>query len=200
MTRSQKTSSRPRRLPAGMQRRGDMYYCRFRAGGRLIRRRLSSDFKVACTLLREVQARADRAEFGLTDNDYPWSEMKAAFLRWKRQTSRHPEEIACSLQLLAAYRPVESLREIDPQYVVGFRQWRLAQGVTPRTINKQVGHLCHLLNTAVAWHCIGANPLAGLRPLPHDAPVKHAAHADASPKCSRCWSTALNTCDMSGRC
>ena len=37
MTRPAKRSSRPRQLPAGMQRRGNMYYCRFRAGGRLIR-------------------------------------------------------------------------------------------------------------------------------------------------------------------
>ena len=37
MTRPAKRSSRPRQLPAGMQQRGNMFYCRFRAGGRLIR-------------------------------------------------------------------------------------------------------------------------------------------------------------------
>ena len=149
-----------------------MYYCRFRAGGRLIRQRLSADFKVACTLLREMQARAARTDFGLTDNDFPWQKLVDTFLHWKRQTSRHPEEFERTLQLLAEYRPVTSVREFDLPYVLGFREWRLAQGVTPRTINKQVGHLNHLLNMAVAWRHIGSNPLASLRPLRHDSPAK----------------------------
>jgi integrase len=172
MTRPAKRSSRPRQLPAGMQQRGDMYYCRFRAGGRLIRQRLSADFKVACTLLREIQARAARTDFGLTDNDFPWPKLVDTFLYWKHQTSRHPEEFERTLQLLAEYRPVTSVREFDLPYVLGFRQWRLAQGVTPRTVNKQVGHLNHLLNMAVAWRHIGSNPLASLRPLRHDSPAK----------------------------
>ncbi|MHB8974278.1 MAG: tyrosine-type recombinase/integrase [Pirellulaceae bacterium] len=172
MTRPAKRSSRPRQLPAGMQQRGDMYYCRFRAGGHLIRQRLSSDFKVACTLLREMQARATRTDFGLRDNDFSWQKLTEAFLHWKRQTSRHPEEFEQSFRLFAAYRTVTSVREIDLSYVLGFREWRLAQEVTPRTINKQVGHLNHMLNMAVTWRHIGSNPLAALRPLRHDTPSK----------------------------
>lgn len=172
MTRSTQRPSRAHHLPEGMQQRGAMYYCRFRAGGRLIRKRLSADFDVACDLLHEMQTRATRTDFGLADNDYPWQDLQTAFLRWKHQTSRHPEEFEQTFRLLARYRPVTSVREIDIAYTLGFRDWRLAQGVTPRTVNKQVGHLRHLLNTAVAWRYIGSNPLASLRPLRHDAPAK----------------------------
>ena len=41
---------RQRKLTAGMWKRGNTYYARFRAGGRLVRKRLSSDYTAAVTL------------------------------------------------------------------------------------------------------------------------------------------------------
>ena len=60
--------ARPRKLPAGMWQRGNTYYARFRAGGRLVRERLSSDFKAAVTMLNDLRARADRAESNFTSH------------------------------------------------------------------------------------------------------------------------------------
>jgi hypothetical protein len=51
--------------------------------------------------------------------------------------------------LFAAYRPVLSVQAFDPQYAVGFREWRLARGVTTPTTNKQIGYLNRLLDVAV---------------------------------------------------
>jgi hypothetical protein len=66
-----------------MWKRGDAYYARLRAGGRLVRKRLSGDFEAACTVLNELKARADRADFNLVDNDYSWDDLKAEFLKYK---------------------------------------------------------------------------------------------------------------------
>jgi integrase len=155
-----------------MQQRGAMFYSRFRVDGRLIRQCLSADFAQACVLLRELQAQVDSAASTLPGDDCLWADLVATFLAWKRQTSRHPEEFAQSLELFAEYRAVTRVRDIDLPYVLGFRDWRLAQGVTPRTVNKQVGHLRHLLNMAVTWKRLDSNPLADVRPLRHDTPVK----------------------------
>ena len=43
--------ARQRKLPPGMQLRGTVYYSCFRAGGRQVRKRLSTDFDAACKIL-----------------------------------------------------------------------------------------------------------------------------------------------------
>ena len=77
-----------------MWQRGNTYYARFRAGGRNVPERLSSDHKAAVTMLNDLRARSDRADFGLVDNDYAWEELRAEFLKWKQQTSRNPVDFS----------------------------------------------------------------------------------------------------------
>jgi integrase len=158
-----------------MWKRGDTYYSNFRVGGRLVRKRLSTDFEAAAEVLNELRARADRADFNLVDNDYSWDELKAEFIRYKRQTSRNPAEYEADLQQFEKYCKVKSVRQITHQYVVGFRDKRLSDEtkcVCPRTINKQVGVLRHMLNKGVEWGRIGSNPIKGIKPLKHDTPTK----------------------------
>jgi hypothetical protein len=52
-----------------VKRRYGQYDCDFHAGGRRVRKYLSGNLEVARQLLNEFRARADRAEFGLLDND-----------------------------------------------------------------------------------------------------------------------------------
>ena len=63
--------ARPRKLPDGMRLRGRVYHADFCAGGRRIRKRLSTNLKAATEILNDLRARADRADFNLLDNDYP---------------------------------------------------------------------------------------------------------------------------------
>ncbi len=171
---------RQRKLPEGMRQRGKAYYAWFRANGHLVQKKLSTDFRVACSLLKEMKARAERADFGLTDNDYRWDELKTEFLRWARQAVRNPHEYEADLEKFEEYSPVRSIRQIGPDYVHGFREWRLSgghghghqRGVTPRTINRQVGTLKNMLNKAVEWQRIGTNPIADVKPLRHDELAK----------------------------
>jgi integrase len=158
--------------PPGMWRRGRVYYARFRGGGREIRKRLSSDYSAACVILNDLRARADKLDFGLLDNDCSWAELKIAFLRWARQGVRNPNEYESDLAKFEQFVRVVSIREVDHQLVIGFRAWRLSQGVTPRTINRQVGTIHNMLAKGVKWKRIGSNPLADLKPLKHDSPVK----------------------------
>ncbi len=152
--------------------------------------RLSTDFDTACTLLNELKARADRGDFGILDNDCPWSELRAEFLRWARQTlkGRGAKQYESDLARFESFMTVQSIRQISQAVALSYREWRLAQAVqvrrregraaplarkvTPRTVNREVGTLINMLNKGVEWGRIGSNPLAGLKPLRHDKPVK----------------------------
>src|SRR4029079_12518866 len=96
---------RPRKMPDGMIVRGQMYYAAFRSHGKYIRKKLSTDFEAACTILRDLRARADKQEFGLTDNAYEWSALRAEYLRWKNQVCR-PGYYEADLKHFEKYQPV----------------------------------------------------------------------------------------------
>jgi integrase len=163
---------RERKLPPGLWRRGRVYFARFRVGGREVRKRLSSDYSAACEMLNDLRARADKLDFGLLDNDYKWAELKKEFLQWAQQAVRGPGQYEQDLAKFEEFVRVGTIREIDHQLVIGFRSWRLSQGVTPRTVNRQVATLHNMLAKGLEWKRIGSNPLSGLKPLRHDSPMK----------------------------
>lgn len=164
---------RPRKLPPGMTKRGDVYYAKFRKDNRLIQKRLSPNYKAACEMLNDLRARVDKAGIGIIDNDYPWSDLKAEFLRWARQETTMADDYKRTLGYFEAYRPVTSIRHINHDFVFGFREWRAAQkktknskeNVSVRTVNRNVSTLQSMLNKGVKWGRIGYNPIAGLSPL-----------------------------------
>ena len=104
--------ARKRKLPSGLWDRDGTYWCRFRAGGRLIRERLSTDYRTACGLLNELKARADRGEFDLIDNDYSWDKLKDEFLKWAQQSTRVANEYATDLEWFEKYSRVTSISQI----------------------------------------------------------------------------------------
>ena len=130
-------------------------------------------------MLNELRARADRADFGLVDNDYPWSDLKREFLGWTKQQNRVARDYDISLRWLEDYCPVKSIRQVTHQYVIGFRQWRLEHGIAPGTVNKNVAALLSMLGKAVEWQYIGANPIAGLKRLPVDKTGEGPAAVDS---------------------
>ena len=79
-----------------------------------------------------------------------------------------PEKGPSSYLFLLADTRLLTGPEIDRPLIFGFRQWRLDQEVTPRTINRQVGTIHNMLNKGVEWKRIGWNPIAGIKPLSHD--------------------------------
>ena len=181
---------RPRKLPPGMVKRGQTFYSAFRSGGRSVKKRLSTNFRAACEMLTELRSRADKGDFDLVDNDYPWADLKAEFLKWARQSVRRPQEYTADLTRLESFTAITSVRQITPAFVIGYRDWRLGQfvqsrrktangqpahldrKVSPRTINREVGTLHNLLAKAVQWKRIGSNPIKDVKPLRHDAPCK----------------------------
>src|SRR5262245_59459571 len=148
---------RKRELPDGLWERNGRYYARFRANGRNVRKRLSTDFRTACEMLRDLRARADKVDFGLIDNNYEWDALKKEFLAWARQSVRNAGDYERDLARFEAYSPIRSIQQIDQKYVINFREWRRSQiigtvagktwkkaagkHVSARTVNREVSTL-----------------------------------------------------------
>ena len=167
--------ARDRMLPRGMRKRGDIYYAWFQTNSISVRRRLSSTFEAAKSMLSDLRARADRGESGMVDNDYSYAELKKELIRWARQHLRCWTDYESDLDMLERFQPLNSVQQVTPAFVVAFRQWRLdgggskvGQSVTPRTINRQVGTLNNMLNRACIGGHIAENPIAETESLPHE--------------------------------
>lgn len=161
------------KLPDGLWDRDGVYYARFTAQGRRVRKRLSADLRVACELLRDLRARADRADFNIIDNDYSWDTLKAEFVKWTKQAIRRPGEYKADLERFEKFAALKNVRQISQEVVFGYRAHRLEAGVTARTINREVGTIHNMFAKGVEWGRIGSNPLAGLKPLRHDSLAKN---------------------------
>jgi hypothetical protein len=147
------------------------YWCDFYAGGRRIQKKLSNDYQAACRILNLLRARADEAEFGRVNNELPVAELKDAYLRYlaqarPRSCRRYEHSLDVALDSLGATQ----VSHIDTEGILKFRQERLAESASPRTVNHDVTILGAMLNWGVRNRMIGHNPIKGLAPLRHDNP------------------------------
>jgi integrase len=149
------------------------YYADFRVRGRRIQQKLGTDFEAAKSILAELRARAERAEYGLLDNNYPVVDLKAQYLAHCRQ-SLEASTVKCYEDWLDTVLPalgVAKVSQVTVPAVIAYRDSRLAKGRSPRTVNGEVGALSTMLNWGVEpARLIGSNPIAGLKSVPHARP------------------------------
>jgi integrase len=163
---------RKRKLPEGMVQRGRHYYADFYAGGQRVRKRLATDLDAAKSILVELRSRAEKADFGLLDNDYPLDRLRDQFLTYSRQAHK-PGTVARYERSLKVSLPgvgVGRVSQLSVEAVLGFRRDRLAAGASPGTANYDVLVLGAMLSWGAKYRLIGSNPIAGIKPLPHDHP------------------------------
>ena len=162
-----------RALPAGMVQRGRVYHADFMKHGRRVRKRLSTDLDAASDMLNELRSRADRGELGLLDNRYPWADLKKDFIAWAKQNVRRWREYEADLNKFEEFCHIRCVSLVTPRQIDQFREWRLVQGVTPRTINRQVGTIANMLGKGVhRFKVLASNPLADVKRLPEGDPKK----------------------------
>ena len=105
------------------------YWSDFRAGGRRVRKFLSTNFEAACRILNQLRARADQADFGLLDNDCRITELRAAYehnigqtlkpgsvsrrpLDTRRETTVYETHVTCAAEPLDVDVPAPSNRVV----------------------------------------------------------------------------------------
>ncbi len=126
-----------------------------------------SDFDAARQNLNELRARADRADFGLLDNDVPLDDIRKAYERHCRltnETSTQTRKRQCFDAILGGIT-AKRVKQITEAVINAYRESRLVE-VSQRTVNMEVEGLSTMLDWAVATKHIGSNPLARFRSLP----------------------------------
>ena len=159
------------RLPEGMVLRGRVYWASFRQHGRRVRKALSRDLGNARQMLVELRSRAQKGDFGILDNDLPLVEIHRHWLQHLRQTKK-PGTVRRYEYSLAAIGPAlpARLAQLTAQTILVYREWRLAGGASPRTVNLDVNTVRTMLRWAVKQKMIGSNPIADVENLRHDHP------------------------------
>lgn len=153
--------------------RGRVYHADFMKNGRRIRKRLSSNLEAAKEMLTELRSRADKGQLGLLDNRYPWADLRKDFLAWAKLEIRRWQEYEADLKKFEEFCPVRCVSLVTPQLINQFREWRKGQGITPRTINRQVGTIRNMLAKGVElFEVIASNPLEKVTRLEEGDPKK----------------------------
>jgi len=165
-----------------MQLRGKVYYSCFRAHGRQVRKRLSSNFDTACRMLVKLRSRADEADFGLLDNDCALADLREAWERQCRLTLRDGtiRRYRQNLNKILGGIAVHRVSQLSADVVNAYREVRLAKA-SPRTVNMEVTALSTMLRWAVDAKYIGYNPLSkikGLQTKGHERKERRALTAD----------------------
>jgi integrase len=179
--------ARKRKLPDGLRLRGKTYHADFYAGGRRVRKKLYRNLDAATQILNDLKAKADKGDFGLLDNDYPLPQLKEEYLRHCKQILKPATQgrYANCLDNILPRLPATRVCQIHSDAMRAYREERLAEGASPRTLNMEV----IVLGSMIRWAAspqekkIGSNPLADFEPLPHDYPKEGRALTD--PEVSR---------------
>lgn len=164
---------RKRKLPPGIKVRRGAYYADVYLNGKRWRGRLSTDLDAATRILNKKRARADQAGHGILDNDYPIEDLRRLYLDHIRQAKRPAtlKRYTRSLDTILPQMAATRVSHLRVEQLFAFRKNRLAEGVSPRTVN----HDTTILHAMLRWGAtkakvIGSNPLAGIDPLPDDNP------------------------------
>jgi integrase len=156
------------------------YYADFMVNGRRVQKKLSTDFEAAKSILHTLRARADKAGYGLLDNDYPLADLRDAYLKSCDQELRPAsvQRYRERLENVLTGIGVQKVSQLDLARVVAYRESRL-KSVSPGTVNAEINSLKFMLKWAVdPAFLIGSNPIVGLKPLRHDNPKQGRALTD----------------------
>ena len=121
-----------RKLPEGMRLRGKTYYAWFQVNKQRFRKKLSTNFKVACDKLAEMKLAAIRNEAGVQSVSM-WEAAKADYLAKARQTApRTFREYERDLATFESFYTPQRLTEVTEDLVLAYREHRLQQVVSRR--------------------------------------------------------------------
>lgn len=162
----------PKRLPDGTRLRNNTFDADFRAGGRRVVKALSRDLKSAMSLLNELRAREEKADYGRLDYNYPLATLAEEFLEDARQTLKHGTHVRYQAAIGQTVSRFSAKTEagLNLREAQAYRESRIKAGASPRTFNLELAALGTRLCCTIRRQLTASNPLAELRPVRHDRP------------------------------
>ena len=147
-----------KKLPPGIYKRGDVYYCQFASNGTRVRKKLSTDLEVSKVMLRKLRL---RHEAGEVDNDYPVSELLERYYRTKSQSSREStvERYRGVIDQVVAHLRPRLVSDVTADAILDYREARLGEGMTPVNTEYEIGRFRSALRWAARQRIVHSNPL-----------------------------------------
>jgi integrase len=158
-----------RKLPPGMRKRGGVYYANFKRNGRWYQQKLSTDYRTAETMFRQLKARADLQTVGVTDNKISLASIRDAYLRDMRGKKRpsYIDRVEACLSKIIGFTGAVNVSDLSIILITNFEEHRQREGVCGRTINLEIGSLKTMLRWAARHQLIGSHPIEAVRPQDH---------------------------------
>jgi integrase len=144
-------------------KRGKNYYTDTIFQGQRKREKVGTQKDVAKKILDKKLSEMTLEEHGIIEEEkVTLEEFAKEYLIQKKNSTRPCSysriEIAINVHL-APYFGKEFLFNVTPHKVFSYQSKRLSEGVCNATVNREVGCLNNLLNTAVTWKRIKSNPI-----------------------------------------
>lgn len=142
-------------------------------GGRRRRKKVSPDKRIATAALRDIQVKIAKGEYlGLREETMTFRAFADRYWEAVQHTFSPQEQDRAKRILTQHLLPrfgQERLSRITRHQVEAYLADRAGQ-VKPGTVNKELVRLRHLLNRALVWGNLKANPAKGISPLREPPP------------------------------
>ena len=183
-------------------KRGKIWYLDFSYNGRRKRKKVGTSKRVAELALKRIEVEIAEGEFGFLNSDVAIEVLIEKFLDYNQTnnrpttTTRYKAIMDHLIEYLKQERPnVILLSQLTEEVITGYKSFRKRSWVSPngmriepdkeipdhsrkgaraRTINLEVDGIKAMLNMAIRWDYIKANPLRLMKPLKEDdkKPIK----------------------------
>jgi len=162
------------------QRKSGMWHANFShkaAKNGRERRKLSKDKRRAEKMAKDLLAKYELGEVGLADIDCDFGNAQIKFLKHRRTSLREntvdrDEDCLNNIQDYCQFRNVS---EVTTPILLDYRDSRLSDGKSPRTVNLEIGTLKTFIDYCVEKKYLRKNPIREMKNLIHKNPKKKRA-------------------------
>ena len=156
-----------KKLPSGIYKREEVYYCCFTANGTRVRKKLSTDLEVSKVMLRKLRL---RHEAGEVDNDYPFAELVERYFRAKPDLAPSSAvRYRQAIKSVTSTMRVRFVSDVTPELVYRHREKQAAKGLAGSGTEQEISVVRSLLRWGVRQRIVATNPIGSVDKLKVDA-------------------------------
>jgi site-specific recombinase XerD len=157
---------------ASLQAKKGVWYGVFTVNYKLKWIRIGRMSKTAAKeVLRKLEEEHDKKKFGIIDEkQIPFEFYAREYLEYSKTNKAEQtyKRDKTSMQTLLRFFRSVYLPKLTPRNIETMKTKRLAEGVSPRTVNIELRCLTHMLNKAVEWEYIRVSPAKSVKLLTYE--------------------------------
>lgn len=145
---------------------GRTYYADIYLGGARVRRKLSTDKKVAEGMLADLVKERDATRYGHPTKDMGWQAFKTKYLAYSRgaKKARTTYRDGQAIKSLEGYRTPDKVDSITPEMLEQWCASRKGEKKAPATIARDLNAVKAMMRKAAAWRYATMHDWASVKP------------------------------------